>query len=238
MFATYRVCVGVMMIVAGMVSAAAAQQTGAVYGTVKDAQGGVLPGVTVAAVSGTTAPRSTMSNEQGAYSLSGLPTGTYSLTFELVGFQRPEADEVIGPGQPHHPRRRRDERRRAAGNGHRERRLAGRRRQLDDDPDQHHEGALRGHSDRPQSVGDGGPRARRRHRPARRRRHRGHAAVQPRGLRLGRQPEVVQHRRPEDQLAGRQRRLDDAVLRLRDVRGIQHADGVGQPRRATSAAST
>ena len=75
-----------------------------------------------------------------------------------------------------------------------------------------------------------GPRARRGHRPARRRRHRGHAAVQPRGVRLGRQPEVVQHRRPQDQLARRQRRRDDAVLRLRDVRGIQHADGLGHRR--------
>ena len=35
------------------------------------------------------------------------------------------------------------------------------------------------------------------------------------------------HRRPQDQLGRRQRRRDDAVLRLRDVRGIQHADGVG-----------
>ena len=99
--------------------------------------------------------------------------------------------------------------------------------ELDGDADQHHQGPLRGDSDRTQSVGDGRPRARRRHRPPRRRRHRGDAAVQPRGVRVGRQPEVVLDRRPEDQLGRRQRRRDDAVLRLRDVRGIQHADGVG-----------
>ena len=49
MFATCRACVGVLMMVAGMVSAAAAQQTGALNGTVRDAQGAVLPGVTVTA---------------------------------------------------------------------------------------------------------------------------------------------------------------------------------------------
>ena len=95
MFATCRASVGVVMLVAGVVSAAAAQQTGALNGTVHDPQGGVLPGVTVTAVSGTTAPRSSITNEQGVYSLSGLPTGTYSVTFELSGFSSQKQEEVL-----------------------------------------------------------------------------------------------------------------------------------------------
>ena len=62
MVATCRACVGVLVMVVGMVSAAAAQQTGALNGTVRDAQGAVLPGVTVTAASGTTAPRTAVSN--------------------------------------------------------------------------------------------------------------------------------------------------------------------------------
>ena len=168
-----------------------------------------------------------MSTDAGLYSLTGLPPGSYTVAFELTGFTTADPRRRRRPGEPHHAPRPRTGRRRPAGDGHRQRRVAGRRRLVHRHADQHHQGPLRGHSDRPQPVGDGRPGARRRHRPARRRRHRGHAAVQPRGVRLGRQPEVVLDRRPEDQLGRRQRRRHDAVLRLRDVRGIQHADGVG-----------
>ena len=128
------------------------------------------------------------------------------------------------PGRP------RARRRHAAGDRHRQRRVAGGRRLVDGDADQHPEGALRGDPDRAQPVGDGRARAGRGHRPARRRRHRGRAAVQHRGVRLGQQPEVVLDRRPQGQLGRRRRRRHDDVLRLRDVRGIQHADGLGHRR--------
>ncbi len=57
-------------------------------GTVKDAQGGVLPGVTVTA----TAPsligsQATISEANGTYQFPQLPAGPYTLTFELAGFQ-------------------------------------------------------------------------------------------------------------------------------------------------------
>jgi hypothetical protein len=69
-------------------AAAEAQQTGALSGLVRDAQGGVLPGVTVnvtgEALGG--AARSTVSTDQGLYSLTGLPPGTYTVAFELTGF--------------------------------------------------------------------------------------------------------------------------------------------------------
>ena len=95
MHAISRVCVGALLLVVGMASAAAAQQTGALNGAVRDAQGGILPGVTDTATSGTTAPRTGVTNEQGTYSLTGLPVGTYSLTFELTGFGTQKRDEVI-----------------------------------------------------------------------------------------------------------------------------------------------
>jgi hypothetical protein len=94
MSAIRRVCLGVMMLV-GVVSTAMAQQTGALSGAVRDAQGGVLPGVTITATSGTTAPRSAVSNEQGTYLLSGLPPGTYSVVFELTGFSSQKQEEVL-----------------------------------------------------------------------------------------------------------------------------------------------
>ena len=94
MSAIRRVCLGVMMLV-GLVSTAMAQQTGALAGTVRDAQGGVLPGVTVTATGGTAAPRSAVTNEQGLYQLSGLTPGTYSVAFELTGFSGQKQEEVL-----------------------------------------------------------------------------------------------------------------------------------------------
>ena len=67
---------------------AGAQQTGALSGVVRDNQGGVLPGVTVNVTGGAAggATRSTVSTDQGLYSLTGLPPGSYTVAFELTGF--------------------------------------------------------------------------------------------------------------------------------------------------------
>jgi hypothetical protein len=76
---------------------AEAQQTGALSGVVRDAQGGVLPGVTVN-VSGQLlggAARSVVSTEQGLYSLTGLPPGSYTVAFELTGFTTQTRDGVV-----------------------------------------------------------------------------------------------------------------------------------------------
>jgi hypothetical protein len=81
--------------VLGLVSSGWAQQTGSLAGTVRDAQGGVLPGVTVTATGGTTAPRSAVTNDQGGYSLTGLPPGSYAVTFELAGFSTQKQDAVM-----------------------------------------------------------------------------------------------------------------------------------------------
>jgi hypothetical protein len=63
-------------------------QTGIIRGTVLDAQGGVVPGVTVTVTSSALqGPRSTVTDAQGSFSLRSLPAGDYEITFELSGFR-------------------------------------------------------------------------------------------------------------------------------------------------------
>ncbi len=57
-------------------------------GTVKDAQGAVMPGVTVTATSpALIGTQVAVSEANGSYLFPSLPSGTYTLTFELSGFQ-------------------------------------------------------------------------------------------------------------------------------------------------------
>ena len=61
--------------------------TGEINGRVLDAQGAVLPGVTVTSRNTQTGlVRSVVTNEQGVFALPLLPTGTYEVTVELPGF--------------------------------------------------------------------------------------------------------------------------------------------------------
>ena len=63
--------------------------TGTILGTVKDASGGVLPGVTVTATNvDTNISRSVVTNERGEYSVPLLPVGTYRVEAGLDGFKR------------------------------------------------------------------------------------------------------------------------------------------------------
>ncbi len=89
-----RVCLGVLTLLIGMAPGAWAQQTGSLAGTVRDAQGGVLPGVVVTVTAPTGATRSAVSNESGAYSVSGLTPGAYIVAFELSGFAPQRREEV------------------------------------------------------------------------------------------------------------------------------------------------
>jgi len=61
--------------------------TGSITGQVVDAQGAVLPGVTVSvtspALQGT---RTAVTSGNGDYIVPFLPTGDYEVTFELAGF--------------------------------------------------------------------------------------------------------------------------------------------------------
>ena len=66
----------------------ASAQTSAISGTVRDASGGVLPGVTVEVSSPALIEktRSTVTSGSGTFSIVSLRPGTYSVKFELPGF--------------------------------------------------------------------------------------------------------------------------------------------------------
>jgi carboxypeptidase family protein len=69
---------------------------GRLTGTVTDAQGAVLPGVTVTAKSPSLmGVRTTVTEGDGKYSIASLPSGPYELTFELSGFQTFKRPGVI-----------------------------------------------------------------------------------------------------------------------------------------------
>src|SRR5262249_3490956 len=74
---------------------------GSIEGTVKDVQGGVLPGVTVTIVNVETgAQRAVVTNTSGLFRAALLPLGKYKLTFELNGFAKLEQTDVeLGAGQ-------------------------------------------------------------------------------------------------------------------------------------------
>jgi hypothetical protein len=65
-------------------------------GTVKDAQGAVLPGVTVTATSpALLGAQSVVTEAGGEYRFPSLPAGTYTLTFELAGFQTQKRGGIV-----------------------------------------------------------------------------------------------------------------------------------------------
>ena len=65
-------------------------------GTVKDAQGAVLPGVTVTASSTALLGAQSVTSEAGGeYRFPSLPSGTYTLTFELAGFQTLKRENIV-----------------------------------------------------------------------------------------------------------------------------------------------
>src|SRR5512145_1201232 len=64
-----------------------ASSTGTIQGRAMDAQGAVLPGVTVTATSpALIQPQSTVTSETGNYRFPAVPPGSYELTYELAGF--------------------------------------------------------------------------------------------------------------------------------------------------------
>ena len=80
--------------------ASAQRQLGAVQGTITDATGAVLPGVTVTATNKSTGEvRTTTSNEVGIYRLQSLDPGIYDIVAQLSGFgQGGRAGVVVSIG--------------------------------------------------------------------------------------------------------------------------------------------
>ncbi len=84
------------------VAALAPAQTtnGTISGHVADSQGLALPGVTVNATSpNLQGVRTVVTSENGDYVLSLLPSGTYTLSFELSGFQTVTKTATLAPTQ-------------------------------------------------------------------------------------------------------------------------------------------
>jgi hypothetical protein len=76
---------------------AAFAQDGSIAGTVRDAQGGVMPGVLVEVTSPQLIQkiRSTTTDTNGQYRLTSLPVGTYQVTFSLEGFTKQQQNNVL-----------------------------------------------------------------------------------------------------------------------------------------------
>lgn len=74
----------------------AAQTPSRLVGTVRDNQGGVLPGVTVTASSPSLIGAQTAVSEgNGTYQFPALPAGTYRVVFDLAGFQSVTRDAIV-----------------------------------------------------------------------------------------------------------------------------------------------
>src|SRR5580765_3125455 len=81
-------CLRGILILLLMASAASAQGTGQMSGTVRDESGAVLPGVTVTVTQTNTGlVRTDVTDATGAYLLTNLPTGPYKLEAALQGFR-------------------------------------------------------------------------------------------------------------------------------------------------------
>src|SRR5262245_42988721 len=76
---------------------ASAQST--IAGVVKDASGGVLPGVTVDATSPSLIEkiRTVRTDGEGRYAIVDIRPGTYTVTFSLTGFSTVTQAEIIVP---------------------------------------------------------------------------------------------------------------------------------------------
>jgi len=81
------IAVAVLVLAAGLASAQSTN-LGAIAGVVKDATGGVMPGVTVEVTSPTMLERSrtVVTDGEGLYKVLDLRPGTYAVTFTLQGF--------------------------------------------------------------------------------------------------------------------------------------------------------
>ena len=72
-----------------------ASTTGSINGKVADTSGGVLPGVTVTASSASLmGVQSTVTSTEGLYRFPALPPGSYTVTYELPGFNTLKRENI------------------------------------------------------------------------------------------------------------------------------------------------
>jgi hypothetical protein len=83
-------------ILSAWASPAYAQAIGSIFGKVTDASGAVLPGVTVTVTgTGLQQPLVAVTSESGTYQFPSVPTGTYTVTFELASFKKGIRNNIV-----------------------------------------------------------------------------------------------------------------------------------------------
>jgi hypothetical protein len=85
---------GAFLILAVAGALGAQTLTGAIEGTVKDEQGGALPGVSVTLIA-KTGNRSTVTDATGSYRFPAVEPGTYQVSAELSGFAPRRVNDVV-----------------------------------------------------------------------------------------------------------------------------------------------
>ena len=91
--------IALLCLVPARVAWAQAGEQGSLTGTVTDAQGGALPGVTAAAVNlQTNVTTTAVTNQSGVYLLTPLVNGRYKVTFTLTGFNTAAREVEIRAG--------------------------------------------------------------------------------------------------------------------------------------------
>jgi hypothetical protein len=89
------VACGLLLLALTAGHALAQSTTGSIIGTVRDSTGGALPGVTVTAVNQSNgATRETVTDELGAYRVTALNPGLYTLEVVLTGFENLKRTDV------------------------------------------------------------------------------------------------------------------------------------------------
>jgi hypothetical protein len=95
-----RACIAVAAAILIASGASAQTTTGTISGRVVDSQGLALPGVTVSATSpNLQGVRTAVTSQNGDYILSALPSGTYTIAFELSGFENQQRTVGVAPTQ-------------------------------------------------------------------------------------------------------------------------------------------
>ena len=88
-------CLAILTSLVLVSAATGQQQLGAIQGSITDATGGALPGVTVTATNlATGVRRNTTSNESGVFRLQSLDPGRYKIVAELQGFRTAAQNDV------------------------------------------------------------------------------------------------------------------------------------------------
>src|SRR5215471_15740764 len=91
-----KICFGIFVCLFSATASFGQINNATVTGTVADASGAVLPGVSITATNNATSVVSTaVSNEAGAYNIQSLIPGTYTVSGELPGFQKYNYQNVV-----------------------------------------------------------------------------------------------------------------------------------------------